>query len=91
VKLVEAQRVLGLVSDYDEPDVLRAYRCRATVTHPDRGGDAAGFNDALQARDTLILWLRQPRGAVVIEDTGRWRPFLTSLLRRRRKPTRHLL
>lgn len=46
--------VLGLNAQASAMDVLRAYRQRALVVHPDRGGDAASFR-ALHAAYTEAL------------------------------------
>lgn len=53
--------VLGLSAHASATDVKRAYRQRALVVHPDRGGDAASFR-ALHAAYTEALrrLLRKP-------------------------------
>jgi hypothetical protein len=92
VETGKALRVLGLMPGYEEVDVVRAYRRRAASTHPDRGGDSVDFGDALEARDTLLRQLHRPRSVVVIvDDTSRWGSFTSWLVRRGRRPSRHLL
>lgn len=49
-----ALRTLGLAS-YAEPDELqRAWRAKAYVTHPDRGGSAAAFREVQAAAEMLL-------------------------------------
>lgn len=84
--------MLGLVPGFSEDDVVSAYRRRATSTHPDLGGNAVAFSEALHARDTLLRQLRRPRSTVVIvDDTSRWKILVSLIARRGRKPSRHLL
>jgi hypothetical protein len=46
--------VLGLSGDFSRDDVERAFRAKAKLTHPDRGGDSAAFQKLAAARDRLL-------------------------------------
>ncbi|MFE7133348.1 J domain-containing protein [Streptomyces sp. NPDC057638] len=46
--------VLGVAGNATEDEILRAFRRRALVDHPDRGGDAGTFRELYRARETLL-------------------------------------
>ncbi|GLF99584.1 J domain-containing protein [Streptomyces yaizuensis] len=46
--------VLGVPGDATEDQILRAFRRRALLDHPDRGGDAETFRSLYRARETLL-------------------------------------
>lgn len=46
--------VLGVAGDATEAQILFAFRRRALVAHPDRGGDAETFRRLYRARATLV-------------------------------------
>ncbi|MER6917141.1 DnaJ domain-containing protein [Streptomyces sp. NPDC000594] len=46
--------VLGVAGDATEAQILRAFRHRALIDHPDRGGDAEAFRGLYRARETLL-------------------------------------
>jgi hypothetical protein len=48
-----ARIVLGVADDAGPDDIRRAFRARARVTHPDRGGDRHAFNDLVAAAHAL--------------------------------------
>jgi hypothetical protein len=50
-----ALELLGLLSDFTDADVLRAFRARSFQLHPDQGGDAMTFRALVMARDALLL------------------------------------
>jgi hypothetical protein len=50
----DACRALGLDARATPAEIRRAFRARARRTHPDAGGDAAAFVDALTARAALL-------------------------------------
>jgi hypothetical protein len=57
-KLIERGRdpyqVLGVGADASVADITRAFRRRALVEHPDRGGDAEAFQLLNEAREVLL-------------------------------------
>jgi hypothetical protein len=48
-----ARAVLGVAEHASEDDIRRAFRQRALVTHPDRGGDRTAFELTVLAFETL--------------------------------------
>ncbi|HEY0981247.1 MULTISPECIES: hypothetical protein [unclassified Schlesneria] len=46
--------VLGLLPPYEAADVKAAYRAKALLAHPDRGGDPADFNRLKDAYDQAL-------------------------------------
>jgi hypothetical protein len=48
-----ARAVLGVPEHASADDIRRAFRQRALVTHPDRGGDRTAFELAVLAFETL--------------------------------------
>jgi len=48
-----ARAVLGVTEHASEDDIRRAFRQRALVTHPDRGGDRTTFELVVLAFETL--------------------------------------
>ena len=50
----DACRALDLDARATPAEIRRAFRARARSTHPDVGGDAAAFVDALTARTALL-------------------------------------
>jgi DnaJ domain len=48
-----ARALLGVDIDADSDEIRRAFRARALVTHPDRGGDRISFELAVLAFETL--------------------------------------
>ena len=48
-----ARIVLGVADDAGAHEIRRAFRARALVTHPDRGGDGGSFVELLAALDAL--------------------------------------
>ncbi len=51
--LVAARRILGVAPGARPDEVERAFRAVVARAHPDRGGDAARFREAVAARDLL--------------------------------------
>jgi hypothetical protein len=49
---------LGLLPPYSLEDVHEAYRTRAKVAHPDRGGDAAQFEQLHEAYERALEYVR---------------------------------
>ena len=45
--------MLGVGNDAGADEIRRAFRARALVTHPDRGGDRAAFAELLEAFESL--------------------------------------
>jgi curved DNA-binding protein CbpA len=52
--------VLGVSKDASDDEIKRAFRARALVTHPDRGGDAEAFVEVKRAYDALMAKKRGP-------------------------------
>jgi hypothetical protein len=48
-----ARFVLGVDNDASTDEIRRAFRSRALVTHPDRGGDRVSFELVVLAFETL--------------------------------------
>jgi len=48
-----ARIVLGVADDAGAHEIRRAFRARALVTHPDRGGDGGSFVELVAALDAL--------------------------------------
>ena len=58
-----ARIVLGVAHDAGPDEIRRAFRARALVTHPDRGGDGGSFAElvvALSALDAEPVGVRVP-------------------------------
>jgi hypothetical protein len=60
-----ARIVLGVDSDAGPDEIRRAFRARALVTHPDRGGDRGAFADLLDAVGALDSFDTPPSVASV--------------------------
>jgi hypothetical protein len=48
-----ARNVLGVDVDAGPDEIRRAFRARALLTHPDRGGDRGAFAETVDAFDAL--------------------------------------
>lgn len=51
-----AAAILGIAVDAQPDEVERAFVRRARETHPDAGGSATAFREAVEARDTLLQY-----------------------------------
>ena len=54
MKRSNSYEVLGISEDSDDEDIKKAFRSKAKVTHPDRGGDPADFRAVREAYEILI-------------------------------------
>jgi hypothetical protein len=54
----EFMATLGLLPPYSLEDVHEAYRTQAKITHPDRGGDAAQFEQLHEAYERALEYVR---------------------------------
>lgn len=82
----EARRLLGVAPGTPVAEIERAFRRRASIAHPDRGGDAESFRRLVAARSLLTTAqsLRTEAGGF---QPGPDRPRMVI----RRSPARRLL
>lgn len=52
--------LLGLPAVFTADELKKAYRAKAMLTHPDRGGSAAAFNAVQNAYEKLVPHVRPP-------------------------------
>ncbi|MGH9060972.1 MAG: hypothetical protein ACRDZY_15885, partial [Acidimicrobiales bacterium] len=80
----QARALLGLPPGYRSADVETAFRRRAAVVHPDRGGDPEEFKALVEGRRILLAdWPRRPGPVVVVDDLHPVARWLLRLLRPR--------
>lgn len=58
---------LGIATNATDEEIKRAYRDKAVLTHPDKGGDAAEFAKIARAYETL----KDPDRRRLYDETGK--------------------
>lgn len=53
---VDCESLLGLKPPYDIEDIVKAYRKKAKLYHPDMGGTAKQFRDITEAKEYLLKY-----------------------------------
>lgn len=55
------REIVGVGEKATLAEIKAAFRERATVVHPDQGGDATAFMELMKAYETLVARARRPR------------------------------
>ncbi|KKN71407.1 hypothetical protein LCGC14_0421290 [marine sediment metagenome] len=64
----EAIRILGLKGNPDKQHIKKAYKKKAHLLHPDKGGDAKSFSLVAEAYGLLTGRIKPRKRAIVIRQ-----------------------